>query len=124
MRNINSKTAKKAKKKTAARPKVKNIAALREQITDMVKGHAVGMVDTTIAEADKGHFAAMKYLFEMIGLYPLAGEEEPEVLGDSVLAKTLIRRLGLQEEGAEAARSAGRTGEISQASSSSADTVE
>lgn len=99
MKSVKNKSARKAKKKQATRPKGKNLSSLREQITDMVKGHAVGMVDTTIAEADKGHFAAMKYLFEMVGLYPVPGEEDAEVEGESVLAKTLIRRLGLQEEG-------------------------
>ena len=34
------------------------------------------MVKTTMEEAEKGHYVAMKYLFEMIGLYPAATEEE------------------------------------------------
>jgi hypothetical protein len=36
----------------------------------------VRMVKTTIGEVDKGRFLAMKLLFEMVGLYPAAGEEE------------------------------------------------
>ena len=54
------------------------------------------MVEITISEVDKGHYAAMKYLFEMIGLYPAAAPEETE--GEDSLAKTLLRRLGLPEE--------------------------
>lgn len=54
------------------------------------------MVESTIEEVHKGHFAAMKYLFEMIGLFPVAGvEEKPE---ENSLAKVLLRRLGLAEE--------------------------
>jgi hypothetical protein len=54
------------------------------------------MVKTTIGEVDKGRFLAMKLLFEMVGLYPAAGEEESPV-ADS-MAKTLLRRLQLPEE--------------------------
>jgi hypothetical protein len=39
---------------------------------------------------------AMKYLFEMIGLYPGAAPEEAPV--EDSLARTLLRRLGLPEE--------------------------
>ena len=38
----------------------------------------------------------MKYLFEMIGLYPAAVQEETQ--GEDSLARTLLRRLGLPEE--------------------------
>jgi len=54
------------------------------------------MVEITISEVDKGHYAAMKYLFEMIGLYPAAAQEEGQ--GEDSLARTLLRRLGLPEE--------------------------
>jgi hypothetical protein len=99
MKNAKQKSATGANRKVAAgkgKRKAKNLSELREQITDMVTGEAVGLVKTTIEEADKGHFAAMKYLFEMIGLYPAPGAEEPEA--DDTLAKTLIRRLQLPEE--------------------------
>ena len=53
------------------------------------------MVESTIEEVHKGHFAAMRYLFEMIGLYPAeAGQEEPD---ESSLAKILLRRLNLPD---------------------------
>jgi len=47
-------------------------------------------------EVNKGHYLAMKYLFEMIGLCP-ATDPEPTVQEDS-LAKTLLHRLRLPEE--------------------------
>jgi hypothetical protein len=68
---------------------------LRREIADLVGGRAVEMVEITISEAEGGHPAAMKYLFEMIGLYPATAQtESPEV--DS-LARTLLRHLGLPE---------------------------
>ena len=73
-----------------------DLAAIRQQITDLVRNQAVPMVEITISEVDKGHYAAMKYLFEMIGLYPAAAQEEPQ--GEDSLARTLLRRLGLPEE--------------------------
>ena len=73
-----------------------DLAAIRQQITDLVRNQAVPMVEITISEVDKGHYAAMKYLFEMIGLYPAAVQEEAQ--GEDSLARTLLRRLGLPEE--------------------------
>ena len=73
-----------------------DLAAVRQQITDLVRNQAVPMVEITISEVDKGHYAAMKYLFEMIGLYPAAAQEETQ--GEDSLARTLLRRLGLPEE--------------------------
>jgi hypothetical protein len=61
-----------------------------------VSSEAVNLVESTIAEADKGHYPAMKYLFEIIGLYPTPGGETPAEEGS--LAKTLLRRLGLPED--------------------------
>src|SRR5258708_32364654 len=74
-----------------------DLATIREQISSLVGGHAVGMVETTIDEVDKGHYLAMKFLFELIGLYPVSGEEEESPVADS-MAKTLLRRLQLPEE--------------------------
>ena len=95
---------KRAKKKPAAgkqkKAKPVNMGELREEITNLVGGEAVGMVNSTINEADKGHYPAMKYLFEMVGLYPEVKQEEAAPQGEGVLAKTLLRRLALPEEAA------------------------
>jgi hypothetical protein len=96
---------KKSKTKSSARrPRVPSatrkpdLAAVRENIAGLVGARAMGMVEATIEEADKGHYAAMKYLFEMVGLYP-AGSVDASQEGGDVLAKTLLRRLSLPEEG-------------------------
>jgi hypothetical protein len=73
-----------------------DLSAIREQITNLVGNEAVGMVETTIAEVEKGHYLALKYLFEMVGLYPANGAEESP--GEDSLARTLLRRLGFPED--------------------------
>jgi hypothetical protein len=79
-----------------------DLSLVREQITKLVGNRAVGMVKTTMDEVDKGHYLAMKYLFEMIGLCPAPLEGgAPQ---DNSLASTLLRRLqfpGLEESSAE-----------------------
>jgi hypothetical protein len=73
-----------------------DLGTVREQISDRVGGAALNMVEGTITEAGKGHYGAMKYLFEMIGLYPSSSEEKsPE---EDSLAKTLLKHLGLPED--------------------------
>ena len=78
-----------------------DLKALRERITNLVGNRAVGMVNKTIEEADKGHYLAMKYLFEMIGLCPAinsGGGVEEEA--DS-LAKILLERLNIPQPSTE-----------------------
>jgi hypothetical protein len=72
-----------------------DLAQLREQIKTLVGNDALGMVETTIEEVGKGHYLGMKYLFEMIGLFPATGAEETPARES--MAAILIRRLGLAE---------------------------
>jgi hypothetical protein len=53
-----------------------DLAEIRRQITDFVENGAVGMVEATMDEVGKGHSLGMKYLFEMIGLYPATSPED------------------------------------------------
>ena len=73
-----------------------DLEAIREQITNLVGNGAVEMVETTMEEVGKGRYLAMKYLFEMIGLFPATAPTE--TLQEDSLAKTLMRRLRLPEE--------------------------
>ncbi len=73
-----------------------DLGEIRQEIANLVGGRALGMVETTIGEAESGHYAAMKYLFEMIGLYPATAQSEPS--SPDSLARMLLRRLGLPEE--------------------------
>ena len=72
-----------------------DLAEIRRQITDLVGNGAVGMVEATMEEVGKGDYLGMKYLFEMIGLYPATSTDDaPE---QDSLAATLLRRLGIPE---------------------------
>ncbi len=79
----------------AKAPKATDLAEIRRQISDLVGNGAVGMVESAMEEVGKGHYLGMKYLFEMIGLYPAASPDDGP-LEDS-LAAILLRRLGLPE---------------------------
>jgi hypothetical protein len=45
--------------------------------------------------AEEGQFAAMKYLFEGVGLFPAAQASETGEAADGALARTLLHHLGL-----------------------------
>ena len=73
-----------------------DLNVVREQIAKLVGSRAVEIVESAIADAEKGHYPAMKYLFEMVGLCSAAASEEP--IEEDSLAKILLRRLKLPEE--------------------------
>lgn len=72
-----------------------DLRRLRSQIMELVARNAVSMVQNAIdAINEGGQYQALKYLFEIVGLYPPAvGEDQPD--GDS-LAATLLRSLGIE----------------------------
>lgn len=72
-----------------------DLAEIRRHIADIVGSGAVGMVETTIDQVGKGHYLGMKYLFEMIGLYPATSTDDA---AEDSLAAVLLRRLGLPEQ--------------------------
>ncbi len=68
---------------------------LRHKITDLVAHNAVAMVQCAIDSVmEDGQYQAIKYLFELVGIYPaVAGETQaPE---DS-LSRILLRHLGAE----------------------------
>jgi hypothetical protein len=73
-----------------------DMVALRSHISNMVCADAVGMVEAVIAQVNDGHYQAMKYLFEMIGLFPATAM--PEAPQEDSLAGMLLSRLGIGEE--------------------------
>lgn len=100
-------TKKKAagKKKTKAKPTGDqlNLDVVRQEISQTISKKANSLVTKAIEEAEEGHASpALKYLFEIGGLYPNAAgdDEEPEEQDES-LAHVLLRRLGLPDEPAD-----------------------
>ena len=99
-------TAKAARKKTAVKSKARkpvDLEVLRVTIANSVGAAAVDICCALAEEAQKGELAPAKFLFEMIGLYPVAGaneddefEQDGEEGGD--LAQVLLRRLTLPAE--------------------------
>jgi len=73
-----------------------DLNVVRERIANLVGSRAVDMVESAIADAEEGHYPAMKHLFEMVGLCSAAASEEP--IEEDSLAKILLRRLKLPEE--------------------------
>jgi hypothetical protein len=73
-----------------------DLVNLRCEITGLVARNAVGMVRQAIdAVRDEGQYQAIKYLFEMIGLYPAAAQDES--YAQDSLARLLLERLGLPQ---------------------------
>jgi hypothetical protein len=76
------------------------LGKLRGKITDLVARNAIAMVQCAIdGVMEEGQYQAIKYLFEMVGIYPaVAGQtEEPE----DTLAKVLLQHLGVAVPEAE-----------------------
>ncbi len=94
-----------------------DMSAIRENIAREVGSQAKAMVAETIKGAKAGQCAALKYLFEISGLYPRNGEDEAEPEEDS-LSRILLRRLGVPEE--EGAEVTSETGEPERASAAAA----
>jgi len=72
---------------------VRDLAALRRRITNLVCAEAMPMVETTIEQVQSGHYQALKYLFELVGLYPATNPDEDSQ--EDPLAKMLLRHLGV-----------------------------
>ncbi len=79
-----------------AQEPVRDLGGLRRQITELVADNAVAMVQNTIDGVNEGgQHQALKYLFEMIGLYPApSDEDQPD---EESLTATLLRHLGIEE---------------------------
>lgn len=70
------------------------LSELRRKISELVAQNAVPMVQQAIdAVREEGQYQAIKYLFEMIGLYPAVAQEDSE--SQDSLAQVLLEQLGL-----------------------------
>jgi len=69
---------------------------LRDQISKQIHASAQEMVGATIQQVNDGHYQAMKYLFEMIGLFPAPAMQDAQQ--EDSLAGMLLNRLGMGEE--------------------------
>lgn len=73
-----------------------DLSGLRSKITELVAQNAVAMVQCAIDSVkDEGQYQSIKYLFEMIGLFPAI--EGSESGGEDCLAEVLLQHLGLND---------------------------
>jgi len=85
-----AKKVKRARKKTASKSAPVNIQALRERVRTVVAEKLDDMTEAVADEAAKGHVAQLKYLFEVVGLYPAAEATSPAPEDSNDLAKKLL----------------------------------
>jgi hypothetical protein len=72
---------------------------LRQKIANHVGGRGMAMVKTTTEEVIKvGNLSALKYLFEVIGLYPPAAGSSAEGADSNDLTLALLNRLDIGKE--------------------------
>jgi hypothetical protein len=88
------KKAARAKKSTPKNPvnETVNVPEIRERVRQLIAAKVEKMVDANAEEAGKGHLAQLKFLFEVLGLYPGTGQEEPETEDSNDLARVLLNR--------------------------------
>jgi hypothetical protein len=94
------KTRRQGKRRTPARrtgSRNIDVATVRQQIINIIGTEAATMVWAAIEEGHKGHYQAMKYLFEVAGIFPVPANEEKSGEAKSY-AEILCKQLGLQEE--------------------------
>ena len=77
-------------------PRAVTFEVLRPEIHAEVTSNAVEMVRAMIQHAKDGQYQAMKYLFEMIGLYPANSDEESP--REESLTGMLLKRLEIPNE--------------------------
>jgi hypothetical protein len=71
-----------------------DLSELRGKISELVARNALPMVQQAIdAVREEGQYQAIKYLFEMVGLYPASAQDDSE--SQSSLAQVLLEQLGL-----------------------------
>ena len=84
-----------------------DLSELRRKISELVAQNAVPMVQQAIdAVREEGQYQAIKYLFEMVGLYPAVAQEDSE--SQDSLAQLLLDQLGLPAIQADKVIPAGR----------------
>lgn len=77
-------------------PRAVTFEVLRPEIHAEVTSNAVEMVRAMIQHAKDGQYQAMKYLFEMVGLYPANTDEESP--REESLTGMLLKRLEIPNE--------------------------
>ena len=70
-----------------------DLGAVRQQVTNLVGNRALEVVHQILDQIGRGNYQAMKYLFEMVGLFPAATSEGTPA--EDSLAQALLNDLGI-----------------------------
>jgi hypothetical protein len=74
-----------------------DLAFVRQQVTNLVANRALEVVHETLDQIGRGNYQAMKYLFEMVGLFPVTASDETSA--ENSLTTMLLNRFGGVAEG-------------------------
>jgi len=72
-----------------------DVPKVRKEIKNGVINHAKHMVELLIENAGKGQYQALKYLFEMVGLFPF--EEQKDGVRQTFFSQFLLEHLGIDQ---------------------------
>lgn len=94
MTKAKKKAGRGAKKSTPKNPASDpvNVPEIREKVRQLIAAKVEQMVGANADEASKGQLAPLKFLFEVLGVYPDSGEAEPEAEDGNDLARVLLNR--------------------------------
>ena len=84
--------------KSAAKGPV-SLEEVRERVRRVIAAKAEEMTSANIEEASKGNLSPLKYLFEVLGLYPATAGEEAEPADGNDLARVLLKRFDFPSQG-------------------------
>ena len=76
-----------------------NVAEMRERVLQVIAERAEAIAKANADEASKGHMAQMKYLFEVLGIYPATASAELEGEDSNDLARVLLKRFEFPYKG-------------------------
>jgi hypothetical protein len=74
-----------------------NPLEMRRKVTNIVGEKLDEITDATVGEAKKGQLATVKYLFEVVGLYPPSTDAFMGNPEEDTFMQRVVRRLGLPE---------------------------
>jgi hypothetical protein len=86
-----------------------DLVFVRQQVTNLVANRALELVHEILEHIGRGNYQAMRYLFEMVGLFPAVANEKAPA-GDS-LTETLLNYLGGVSEGSSSSSKAAQPGQ-------------
>jgi hypothetical protein len=92
-----AKAKSKSSKSTAKGPV--SLEEVRERVRRVIADKAEEMTSANVEEASKGNLSPLKYLFEVLGLYPATAGEEAEPAEGNDLARVLLKRFNFPFQG-------------------------